>query len=252
MSREAISTYLYGHFQKVEGWCSPHLWQLIQPIADAQERAGIANPVAEVGVFHGKFFIGLLATKGAPNNNYAFDVFDLQRFNLDGAGRGNLQIFKKNIAASGFSEKSVECVEIDSMSISTDMISEIRSKSGGFSFFSVDGCHKLEHTLNDIRIAMQFTVPQGIIFVDDYTNQMWPEVQEAVVRLYLFDCPRFVPLAFGHNKLLLCHVAYHAEYLALLEQTLAAAQIRFKRVSRSGYPSLTAVLDPNSQKYFPD
>ena len=79
---------------------------------------------------------------------------------------------------------------------------------------------------------------------------MWPEVQEAVVRLYLFDRPRFVPLAFGHNKVLLCHIGYHSEYLALLEQKLSAASIRCKRVSRNGYPSLTVVLDPNSRSFF--
>lgn len=252
MSREAISAYLHGQFHKVEGWCSPQLWQLIQPIADAQDKAGVASPIAEIGVYHGKFFIGLLATKQAASHNYALDVFDLQRFNLDGAGRGNLEIFKKNIAAAGFATDSVEFVAIDSMSTTPDMIAEIRAKSGGFSFFSVDGCHKLEHTLNDIRLAMQLTVAEGIVFVDDYTNQMWPEVQEAVVRMYLFDRPRFVPLAFGHNKLLLCHVAFHSEYLALLEQKLALAQTRFKRVVRSGYPSLTVVLDANSPNYFPD
>jgi hypothetical protein len=89
-------------------------------------------------------------------------------------------------------------------------------------------------------------------FVDDFTNQMWPEVQEAVIRMYLFDRPRFVPLAFGLNKLLLYHVAYHSDYMSLLEQKLTAAKMRFKRVSRSGYQSLTIVVDPNSRNYFLD
>ena len=56
-----------------------------------------------------------------------------QRFNLDGAGRGSLETLRINIAAAGFSE---------------DMLSTATNSTA---------CHKLEHTLNDIRLAMQLT-----------------------------------------------------------------------------------------------
>jgi hypothetical protein len=125
------------------------------------------------------------------------------------------------------------------MSITADDIAAIKKRTGGFSFFSVDGCHLPEHTVNDTKIAMALTVPSGVIFVDDYYNANWPGVQEGISKLYLNEYPQFVPLVYGHNKLLLCHIGYHRIYLNLIIQNLSKALISFKRVRRFGYDGLT-------------
>lgn len=239
MQHDAVKAYLRGPFQQIGGWCSPWLWQLITPLAEHQAALGVQQPVAEIGVYHGKFFLGLVLTKGAAANNFAIDVFDMQQFNLDGAGKGDMEQFRANIAKAGVSEGAVTMLRADSMALTAQELQRIRHVSGGFSMFSVDGCHMVEHTINDVRVAMQLTVPEGIIFVDDYTNQDWPGVQEGMAKLYMTDSPRFVPLAVLHNKLFLCHISYHAAYLAHI--TAAAAKLqgaRTKTVTRFGYPSL--------------
>jgi hypothetical protein len=242
MQHDAVKAYLNGPFQQIGGWCSPWLWQLITPIAEHQARLGVTNPIAEIGVYHGKFFLGLAITKGAKADNHAIDVFDLQQFNLDGAGAGDMQKFTSNIERAGLGSGAVTMVRADSMAIEAPTIEAIRQASGGFSFFSVDGCHMAEHTMNDIRIAMQLTVPEGIIFVDDYTNFDWPGVHEGVARLYITDRPRFVPLAIVHNKLLLCHISMHATWLKLVEQALARHKgARQKQVNLYGYPAFNFV-----------
>jgi hypothetical protein len=246
VQREAILDYLQGPFQRIGGWCSPWLWTLIGPIAARQAEMGVLNPVAEIGVYHGKFFLGLVATKGAPAQNHAIDVFDLQQFNLDGAGEGDMEQFTQNIVAAGLSPEQVTMLRTDSMALTATDIANLRAMTGGFSLFSVDGCHLVEHTLNDIRIAMELTVPAGLIFVDDYTNPDWPGVQEAVATLYLMDRPRFVPLAVLHNKLFLCHLGFHAMWLELIQA--AAARLpgaRSKRVTRFGYRTLN--LEPRME-----
>lgn len=250
MQHAAVLDYLRGPFRTMGGWCSPWLWQLITPIAERQAALGIAEPVAEIGVYHGKFFLGLLLTRGAPAHNHAIDVWDMQEFNLDGAGHGDMAQFAANIDASGASPESVTMLRADSMAITRQTIERIREITGGFSLFSVDGCHLAEHTINDIRIAMELTVPGGIIFVDDYTNPDWPGVQEGVAKLYLMDSPRFVPLATLHNKLFLCHIGHHAMWLQHL--SAAAARLphaRTKIVRRFGYESLNPFPHTEGEDY---
>ena len=241
-----VHDYLNGRFAQVEGWCLPQLWQAIQPIDEVQRRNEIVGPIAEIGVYHGKFFIGLLKTKQLADN-YAIDVFSMQRFNLDGAGAGNQEIFKANIAASGSNVDSVHFLEADSMALTTSELQEIRQTSGGFSMFSVDGCHTVEHTMNDARVAMELTQPGGVIFVDDYYNPNWPGVQEGICKLFITDSPRFVPLIATCNKLILCHISYHTEYLDYVGGYIRAnfPETRVKPVKRFGYNTLTAV--PNFQ-----
>lgn len=246
MSFDAVSHYLHTSFHQTEGWCIPHLWQAIQPLSEFQTLKGVANPVAEIGVYQGKFFIGLMKTRPAQFH-YAIDVFSMQEFNLDGAGRGNLEAFRTNVTKSGEDINSVVCLERDSMALTRGQIEAIRGKTKGFSMFSVDGCHMVEHTINDMRIAMELTIAQGVIFVDDYYNANWPGVQEAVAKLYLLDSPRFVPLLYSCNKLFLVHISYHRQLLARVQSFMQKhfPDTGMKLVTRFGYDTLT--LHPNGQ-----
>lgn len=240
-----VDAYLRGDFPQVGGWCLPHLWQAIQPLREAMAEEGPAGPVAEIGVYHGKFFIGLAKTMGAPTGNAAIDVFDLQRFNLDGAGVGDMAAFRANLARCGLGEGAVRLVRADSMALSDAALAELRAESGGYSMFSVDGCHLAAHTINDIRIAMALTRPEGLIFVDDYYNPSWPGVQEGVAKLYFADTPRWVPLIYACNKLILAHVSYHAGYLAkaraFIRKRFPMARVEDK--PRFGCDTLTVIPD---------
>ena len=61
-----------------------------------------------------------------------------------------------------------------------------------------------------------------MIFIDDYYNPNWPGVQEGICKLFITDSPRFVPLIATCNKLILCHISYHAEYLDHVEGYIRA------------------------------
>lgn len=251
MAFAELAKYLNGPFDAVQGWCSPFLWQAIEPLANAMIAGGDPAPVAEIGVHHGKFFIGLAKTMSSKRKHYAFDVFEDQNLNLDRSGSGSREIFESNLAANRIAPRAVEIVKADSMTVDAATIARVRAQSGGFSFFSVDGCHMAEHTINDIQIAMQLTLPNGIVFVDDYTNQSWPGVQEGVAKLYLMSAPRFVPLIFLEGKLLLCHISHHAKYRKLLAAHFKThhPDARVKAVTRFGYDSLTAVPSHKTRKF---
>ncbi|MEM8741204.1 MAG: class I SAM-dependent methyltransferase [Pseudomonadota bacterium] len=251
MGIAAVNHYLHGQFKEVQGWCIPHLWNLIEPLHDWQISKGIEGPAGEIGVFHGKFFTGLALTKTGQGPHHAFDVFDLQQFNLDGAGKGNRAAFEGNIGAAGIEPDDVRIHRTDSMAMLEAETAAIRASTGGFSMFSVDGCHMAEHTINDFRIAMALTKPGGIIFVDDYLNMDWPGVQEGMARLYLNDVPRFVPVAYSCNKLFCAHLSYAAETFDMLRREVAQRfpEAVTKPVKRFGYDCLNLRPDMKGTRY---
>lgn len=246
-----VNDYLLNSFVNINGWCLPNLWSVIEPIHEFQVRAKVRNPIAEIGVYHGKFFIGLALTKFDCGNHYAFDVFDLQQFNLDGAGKGNLEEFKKNCFNNHLNNENVIINRVDSMTITDQQINKIHQETGGFSMFSIDGCHLVEHTINDFLIAMKLTCPEGVIFIDDYTNSDWPGVSEGIAKLYLTSQPRFVPLVVTSNKLIVCHISYHKILLSFIRDFFKnkRSDIRLKDVKKFGYDCLNVYPDHNNKKY---
>lgn len=234
-----VNAYASKGIQGVKGWCVPQLWQAIWPLS---HKIG-DGPVAEIGVFEGKFMIGLCKTFGASpaSPSAAIDVFDLQQFNLDGAGVGKIAVFKDNLARHGVAPGAVDIVKADSLSLRQSDAETLLAGRDGYHFFSVDGCHEVVHTINDIEFAMKVTANHGIIAVDDYTNPNWPGVMEAVARLYLMGTPRFVPLAFICNKLLLCSYSYHAVYLEAVGRYVAEhhPSTRVKKCKRFGHDTLS-------------
>ncbi len=241
--RDSLNAYLGTGIHDVKGWCIPQLWQSIWPI---YKEIG-DGPVAEIGVFEGKFLIGLCKTFGIDHANKAaaIDVFDLQELNLDGAGVGKMDVLKSNLDAHHVGRNAVECIQTDSLALRSRQADELVRSIGLCKFFSVDGCHEVVHTVNDIEFAMSVTSNEGLIAIDDYTNPNWPGVQEAVARMYLMRDFSFVPLAVTCNKMLLCSYSYHAKYLKLLSSYIGDhhPDTRRKKVTRFGFDTLT--IQPN-------
>lgn len=252
MVNPKVAGYLSGHFQQIRGYSNPYIWNALQPLHEWQEAEGVTGPIGEIGVMLGKFFAALALAKDAYGPHFAFDVFDLTQFNLGGGPRGNLEIFKENLKAAGVEAAKVEIRQVDSMAITARDIEEVRDATGGgFSLFSVDGCHRAEHTVNDLQIAMELTKPGGLILLDDYYNQDWPGVQEGTVRLYLNSLPRFIPIAFTCNKLLLAHIGYAEAMFAHLKSELPGRipGLRITEAPRFGYPTLNIYPDMKSDRY---
>lgn len=247
---DRLKAFIDGPFKEIQGWCSPYIFQVLQPIAYFQASIGLVKPVCEIGVFKGKFFLSMVKASAEIGGHYAMDVFDLQQFNLDFAGAGNLAEFKANIALAGEDPDSVICIERDSTTFHGGELIDIRKSVGGFSMFSVDGCHMVEHTINDIKIAMELTADAGVIFVDDYYNPSWPGVHEGVCKLYHTSSPVYVPLVYTSNKLALCHIGYHARYLDFLKRSISQhfPETAIKNVKMFGYEALALTPTPGSSK----
>ena len=242
-----LALYLSSLFSSLRGWCYPQVWEAVTPLADTIAKSIPSAPLAEIGVYHGKFFIGLVKSLNSPRNNYAFDVFEDQQFNLDRAGKGSREAFLANLERCGIPADTVHIKQMDSTWLTAADLHDIRHSTGGFAFFSVDGCHTAQHTYHDLQVAMALTHPQGIIFLDDYYNEMWPGVQEGTAKLFLMGNPMFVPLVYIANKLLFCSISHHEPYLKLLRTELPRRlpEHRVKITSRFGHSCLSVAKTAN-------
>jgi Methyltransferase domain len=245
--KAVLNRYLGTEIHTVGGWCIPQIWQALWPLA---KLIG-PGPIAEIGVFEGKFLTGMIKTFD-PDQSFrhaAIDVFDMQQFNLDGAGVGKLAKLDSNLAAHGIDPESVDKVRVDSLTLRAADAERLIARHGPFKLFSVDGCHEVTHTMNDIEFAMSVTDPAGIITVDDYLNPDWPGVLEAVSKMYLLRNFSFVPLIYVGNKLLLCSYSYHDKYLEAVRAYVKSTHPKtaVKQVVRFGFKTLT--LKPNMAQW---
>jgi hypothetical protein len=233
----------------IHGWCIPEVWNCIQPISIYQRTHAIQGPIAEIGVFKGKFFCGLALISGKVQAHCAIDVFDKQQFNLDNSGIGNLELFKRNLRR--FDINNTEIHKLDSLSVDSKFVNERGHK---YCFFSVDGCHTIEHTMNDFQLAMKMVKQEGIIFIDDYYNPLWPGVHEGISKYYLNHSSNYIPLLFTCNKLFICSISYHQEYFECIRDFLRKyyPQSRVKVVHQFGYKSLTVLPKWSLKKYWID
>lgn len=211
----ALDRYAHDGFDKVEGWCIPHILSIVGQFAAFHESIGFQGSAIEIGVHHGKFFLALHhAVNGRPS--MAIDVFEDQASNIDRSGAGSLARFKANCAQFSDNPKNIIIEERDSLAIRPIDVATLSEKIGPAQFFSIDGGHTKHHVANDYRIAEQMTSQAGIVIVDDITHAGWPGVMEGVCRLYILGTPKFVPIAIGHNKLFLVGLSYHRRLLDFL------------------------------------
>tara|TARA_R110000850_G_scaffold102932_3_gene212669 strand:- start:3319 stop:5031 length:1713 start_codon:yes stop_codon:yes gene_type:complete len=255
-----LNQYLTEGYDKVQGWCWEYNWQPIQFLAQRQEElSNELGPIAEIGVYHGKFFIGLSLLKARSKYQHtAIDVFDMQEFSLAGDGSrirvpssisdAQLDKFRSNLKSNNIDPEEICIIRADSTNLLGREIERTVNNFAKYSFFSVDGCHEFTHAYNDINIAMELTDHTGVIFVDDYLHVRWPGAQEAVAKLMFGGAPKFVPLYYVHNKLAMCHVNLHSDYLNGLAAFLQEKhpQTGVRTVTRYGWKTLTIEPKPGT------
>lgn len=214
----AYDTFVAGEkYHEIDGWLDPGVFKTLRYLADFQERNNISGAVCEIGVHHGKFFIPLCLLRAGQERALVIDVFDDQKLNIDQSGRGDLKALQSNLVKHTNNRNICIC-KSDSMLLTADRIVQ-ETDGQRIKLFSVDGSHSVNHTVNDITLAQNTIVPGGIIIVDDFFSQRWPEVMEGMHRFFLMSALRKVaPVAYGNNKLYLTTHSHREEYFKLLTE----------------------------------
>ena len=207
-NREKREFYFSTGIYKVHGWLTEIDKYLIRSICDIQNRKDIFGSVGEIGVHHGKLFILMYLHIHDGEKAFCVDVFEKQEMNIDESGRGDEEIFHKNVQVYA-GDYFVEAICDSSLNISSD---DIRRKVGDCRLISIDGGHTKSITENDLNICEGAMSNEGVIIVDDYFNYAWPGVSEGVVSYFANRPDRLAPFAIGPNKVFICRPALHDSY----------------------------------------
>jgi hypothetical protein len=214
IANQNLRRYREAGFDKVEGWCAPVLFYVIDLLdaATMNKQGG----VCEIGVHHGKFYLLLNQVSSPDARSYAIDVFDQQVLNVDHSGLGNRAKFEQHLTKyDAHQGRNTTIIAADSTDTGVQLSSLI--KPGSIRFFSVDGSHTVEHTIYDLQTANMLTHNEGVVILDDFTNANWLGVMEGAMR-FLSTKPTLVPFAVGGNKMLLCKLAYQQAYFELISR----------------------------------
>jgi hypothetical protein len=226
IKKSAWSEFQTNSFAKIEGWVMPEILPVIAYCDQLQQEMAARGGVVEIGVHHGKFFIALNQLCEVDEPSLAIDVFDSQHLNIDKSGSGSMDAFKDNLRSYCRHQGSnARILAADSTMLNASVVlSQLGMRPR---FFSIDGGHTVEHTLNDLRLASECVSDVGIVFVDDILNPDWIGVFEGVTK-FVSQSPTLLPLAVGFNKMLLCRLSYHEYFLDNFAKfSYAAKRVQF-------------------------
>lgn len=173
------------------------LW-LCKALVEEQRRCGVTGSLTEIGVHHGRFFIGLHLLSAPSEKSLAIDLFDDQATNIDSSGKGDKATFLRNLQRFGGGDEGLQILACDSTNLTgVDVLDRV----GPVRLFSVDGGHTAEIVASDMHLAAEVLTDGGIVIGDDVFNDQWPGVAEGTLR-FLDSSSDLVPFAIGFNKVL--------------------------------------------------
>lgn len=181
---------------------------LLSLLTRAQHKLGIQGALGEIGVHHGKFFVGLAHLALEHEKLYACDVFGEQKLNLDGSGFGDFDAFKSACTKGGITP--------DAVTVEKRSSSSLPSLPYKFRLFSIDGGHTRELTVNDLTLVACHLQSGGIIILDDITNFEWPGVIDGFFTWMNYFPVEFAAFFVGYNKVFITHSEYHNTYYSVL------------------------------------
>lgn len=230
-----LDDYWETGYREVEGWLDNRVRLPIAEIGRAQEAAGVAGGILEIGVHHGRFFLAL-ATQTRPGEVcVAIDVFEEQGLNIDHSGQGSRASFDANVARYIGDSRQVHVIQGDSLALNAKDKLDLLTAFGAFRLISVDGGHMAEHVYNDMLFAMDVMASGGVVIVDDYYNSHWPGVHEGVCKLMGTAPVKLRPFCYQHNKLWFTDLSHSDRYFEAFRAAFAA-EPHFKAVRMWGSP----------------
>ena len=201
----------------VTGFLQPEILVVLDVLNAAQRTKQVSGAVAEIGVHHGKLFIGLRLLQRPGEKSVAIDIFGDQELNIDGSGHGDYEKFANNVKLWS-SMDDVAVHQGDSTKLEPAKLRELAG--GDIRFFSVDGGHTDEIVYSDMKLAEATLAGGGIVIADDVFNEYWPGVATGTLR-YLNDGAKLVPFLIGFNKVFFTHAEYSEFYRGEVEAALA-------------------------------
>lgn len=156
----------FEYLNQIEGWLDPQAMLFTNYLKKYYLKDSFDS--LEIGIHHGKFFLGIENITPKENIAFAIDVFEDQSNNLDGSGKGNLEIFGEHINKLATNKSRIKIVQQDSLQLrSSDYY------NFNFGIISIDGGHTENHTVNDLQFAQDIMDKETFVILDDILNPEW-------------------------------------------------------------------------------
>lgn len=208
-TKNEIMKFLYNEdgTKRVGGFWKDSLFEVYIMIDDIQK--DIDGNIIEIGVYCGRSFLPIANFK--KKNEYAIgiDVFsNTNYFNIN-----NSEKIIRDLVKECYNDDKIIILKENSKTILKDK----KLKSYGKSrLFSIDGNHSISGTTNDLQIALENILPNGIIFLDDYLNVKYSKKILQSIRNFL-DINTEWDILFGTTeKLFLCNKKYFTLYQQII------------------------------------
>jgi len=207
----------------MEGWFWPAAAYVFAWIDHRQKQAGLVGNLFEIGVYHGKSAALLAAFLRDGERLGVCDLFGFEAVPGDrplqigeggspgssnGAAAGFLTIFLDNLRRFGPSSATVRVFRGSSVGLTPE------DTGSGCRLIHIDGGHEAADVRADLAVADRALHDHGVVILDDFHNFAWPGVAEGFFDFMRAHPGRFVPLAMGFNKGILCRPAAHAVWRA--------------------------------------
>ncbi len=224
---DSVSRYVAHGRRRVAGWFSRIDAEIVSTIMLSQTSRNVKGDALEIGVHHGKTFILLKLCLHDGETAIAVDVFENQELNVGGrSGKGDRDRLEYNLKR--FADGTVNTDIITTSSLDLNQ-SELKARTSGLRFASIDGGHWYEAVLNDLRLAAHCAGGDCVIAIDDFFNPDFPEVSAAYYA-WLQDKPDFGPLCVSSGKLYVCRPNAKMQYFDALSKNKYISFYRKKNV----------------------
>jgi hypothetical protein len=171
----------------LEGWFEPASYDMFWHIHTKQMAAGLKGDILEIGCYQGQSACTLAAMLQPTERLHLCDLFDLPE-SKDGhawRGRPGLCVYL-DVPAESRVVDSIEQISglpahriVTHKHSSLDLPTQLPHQK--FRIIHVDGRHDRAYVMADLRYAFKAIVPQGVVILDDWRNQAWPEVGTALI-----------------------------------------------------------------------
>ena len=200
------------HADKIEGWFNHKI--MLPVLTSINELQSQSGNILEIGVHHGKSFIPMLYLLREDEHAIAVDIFEDQQFNYDKSGKGNKEIFIKNLNLvfdQKFLDKNLTIIKADSTQLTSQDLLNFYPNNNKYRIISIDGSHTKSATLKDLKNSIDIITDDGVIIIDDYKNENWPGVKAAVDD-FLYQDNNFRVFFIDHKKFIICRREHYEKF----------------------------------------
>ena len=222
-----MDRYLRFNFYRTLGYISRLDALIFRELIGGQIERGMTGSLAEIGVHYGRSFFLLALGRSGSEKCLAIDLFEDDALHTNADGIGRFGGFRKNLRKYRFNLSEEEILKGSSLELSAE---EILSRVGPVRFFSIDGGHMYENVENDLRLAEEVLISEGVIVLDDVFSPLWPEVSIATFDWLRKAGNRFVPFLETKDKLYVCDSKYAALYRRTIYDNQALNSRMYRKI----------------------